>query len=60
MNARILRIVSSDCAFESTASAQLAAWGDYLPKGEKPPVVFVTGHDAVCPDPRSGELPFSS
>lgn len=45
-------------ALEFTAAAQLASWGNYLPKRDKPPVVFVTGHDAICPDPRSGELPF--
>jgi uncharacterized protein (TIGR03437 family) len=41
-----------------TAAAQLAGWSDLLPRRDKPPVVFVTGHDAICPDPRSGELPF--
>jgi uncharacterized protein (TIGR03437 family) len=36
----------------------LLKWGDRLPRRANPPVVFVTGHDAVCPDPRSGETPF--
>jgi uncharacterized protein (TIGR03437 family) len=45
-------------AAAAAAQAQLAWWGDYLPKHEKPPVIFVTGHDAVCPAPGSGELPF--
>jgi uncharacterized protein (TIGR03437 family) len=42
------------CACE----AQLFKWGDRIPRRAKPPVLFVTGHDAVCPDARSGELPF--
>ena len=58
MNAGLLRIALLIAALESTAAAQLASWGDYLPKRDKPPVVFVTGHDSICPDSRSGELPF--
>jgi hypothetical protein len=39
-------------------SGQLLPWGSPVPRRAYPPVLFVTGHDAVCPDPRSGELPF--
>ncbi len=38
--------------------AEITPWGSYIPKRHAPPVVFITGHDAVCPDPRSGETPF--
>jgi pimeloyl-ACP methyl ester carboxylesterase len=38
--------------------AELFKWGDLLPRRAKLPVLFITGHDAVCPDARSGELPF--
>jgi uncharacterized protein (TIGR03437 family) len=40
------------------AAAQTSWWGDYIPRTAYPPVVFVTGHDAICPDAKSGELPF--
>ncbi len=46
------------CVFQFPVAAQLAGWGDSLPKRDKPPVVFITGHDAICPDPRSGETPY--
>lgn len=42
----------------ATLQAELASWGDPLPRSAKPPVVFITGHDALCPDPRSGEIPY--
>ena len=54
----ILKIALLMCALGFTVPAQLANWGDYLPNTGKPPVIFVTGHDAICPDPRSGEIPF--
>jgi uncharacterized protein (TIGR03437 family) len=38
--------------------AQLASWGSPLPKRDKPPVVFITGHDAICPAALAGEIPF--
>jgi hypothetical protein len=36
----------------------LTPWGAPIPRTSLPPIVFVTGHDSVCPDPKSGELPF--
>ena len=38
MNDRILRIALLMCAFKMTASAQLAAWGDYLRKEKNHPL----------------------
>ena len=58
MNHGVLTILLLICASAFNAAAQLVSWTDPIPKRDKPPVVFVTGHDAICPDPRSGELPF--
>ncbi|HYI94367.1 MAG TPA: hypothetical protein VEX68_12540 [Bryobacteraceae bacterium] len=58
MNAGFLKMVLWMAVLPFTAAAQLAEWNTYLPKRDKPPVVFVTGHDSICPDPRSGETPF--
>ena len=30
-----------------------------VPKREKPPVLFITGHDSICASEKSAELPFS-
>jgi len=38
--------------------AELTPWGSYIPRRAQPPVIFITGHDAICPDARSGEIPF--
>jgi pimeloyl-ACP methyl ester carboxylesterase len=40
------------------AHGQLFNWGDRLSRSSKPPVLFITGHDAVCPSAASGETPF--
>lgn len=54
----VARIALVSALAGASARPQLYRFGQPLPRHEKPPVVFVTGHDAVCPDPRSGELPF--
>ena len=54
----VLKSVSTVIAFAAAATAQTSWWGDYIPRTPYPPVVFVTGHDAICPDAKSGELPF--
>ena len=38
--------------------AQLATWTTPVARTDKPPVVSSPNMDAVCPDPKSGELPF--
>jgi uncharacterized protein (TIGR03437 family) len=58
MKHRVFTITLLMNALAFSAAAQLASWGDPIPKRDMPPVVFVTGHDAICPDPRSGELPY--
>jgi pimeloyl-ACP methyl ester carboxylesterase len=45
-------------AIAGVCHAQLFNWGDLLPRTNKPPLLFITGHDAVCPSAISGETSF--